>query len=390
MKYSLNDRSFMLQALRLAKLGQFSTSPNPKVGCVIVKDNEVVGQGFHLKAGDDHAEVMALKEAKTNAKGATVYVTLEPCAHFGRTPPCANALIKAGVERVVVACLDPNPKVSGMGVTLLRQAKIKCSVGLCERQALWVNRDFFHQFSHDKPYVKVKMAMSIDGKTALKNGNSKWITNEKSRQDVQLERARSDVILSTCTTVKADNARLNVRMSNLPRIYQQNFIDNGTQPLRVIIDRQAKLHKEDSIFSIQSHVWLVTRSENITPTRRANYAELAQLDFVKIIDLDKLNISDDESLNFVLQQLYQENYLNVWVEAGANLVGSLIDKDLVDELIVYIAPKILGNEARALCVMPNLEELSKAKSFHLEQSQILEDDLKINYIKTKIVNLFNS
>ncbi|MFD0966373.1 bifunctional diaminohydroxyphosphoribosylaminopyrimidine deaminase/5-amino-6-(5-phosphoribosylamino)uracil reductase RibD [Seminibacterium arietis] len=363
----------MQLALDLATKGQFTTTPNPSVGCVLVKNNEIVGQGFHFKAGEPHAEVMALNHAGENAKGAVAYVTLEPCSHFGRTPPCARSLIKAGITKVIVAMQDPNPQVAGRGLSMLQASGIESAVGLLEEKAEILNKGFLKRMRTGKPFVQLKLAMSIDGKTAMASGESKWITCQAAREDVQQERAKACAILSTAQTVLADNPLLNVRWEQLPHSVQQEYqIENLRQPIRIILDRQHQINSNHRLFTIASPIWLISdTTRNMT----------ALPEYCKHI---QINITTKSYLETLMIELGKRHINHLWVEGGATLAGSLIKEKLVDELIVYIAPKLLGNQAKGLCDLPYLNKLADAPLWTLKSIEQIEDDVKLIYrYKTK-------
>ena len=262
--FSEFDKAMMERAIALAKQGIFTTAPNPNVACVIVKDEQIIGEGFHLRAGEPHAEVHALRMAGSDAEGATAYVTLEPCSHHGKTPPCANALIDAGIARVVVAMIDPNPLVAGQGVDLLKAAGIEVAVGLLQVEAEALNTGFIKRMKTGLPYVQLKLAASIDGRTALANGQSKWITGSEARSDVQAFRAQASAILSTRATVAADDPALTVRFNQLPLKVQQSYQEADLrQPLRVILDSQGRIAKDANIFSSTGKVLLLTCNKNL-------------------------------------------------------------------------------------------------------------------------------
>ena len=253
----------MKRALKLAARGKFTTSPNPAVGCVIVRNGMIIGEGYHHKAGEPHAEIMAMRSAGASVAGATCYVTLEPCSHYGRTPPCAKALVKAGVKRVVIACGDPNPQVAGRGVKILKDAGIEVDVGLYENKALKLNRAFFKSIVKNIPYVTVKIGMSLDGKIALSDGRSKWITSDKSRKAVQKMRAESDAIITGAGTVLADNPMLNVRYDELPeKVFAKYDINRDKQPLRVVLDSHLRINPDNFAMFSQGKILLVRPSLN--------------------------------------------------------------------------------------------------------------------------------
>lgn len=366
--FSAADHSFMAQALRLAALGRYTTSPNPNVGAVLVKHGQLVGCGYHQQAGGPHAEVFALREAGSQAKDATCYVTLEPCSHHGRTPPCAEALIAAGVGRVVIAMQDPNPQVAGRGVALLRAAGIVVDVGLMADEARAINPGFLSRMERQRPYVQLKLAASLDGRTALANGDSKWLTADAARADVQRYRAQSCAILSTATTVIADNARLNLRPEQLQQTIAR--LDNGElrQPKRVILDRNGALDHKLAIFTDGGEVLLcVSKLENTRPL--PNIARQIHC---------PLNAQAQFDLPLLLAHLAQREQINtLWVEAGATLAGALLQLKLVDELIVYLAPKLLGNTAQPLAVLPQFSALSQVPELSWTDVRMIGPDLRL-------------
>lgn len=373
--FSKSDHQFMQRALELAHLGRFTTPPNPNVGCVIVKDGEVVGEGYHRQAGGPHAEVFALRQAADTAKGATAYVTLEPCSHFGRTPPCADALIAAGLKRVVVAMLDPNPKVAGSGVERLRAAGIQVDVGLLDTQAEALNPGFLHKMRTKLPYVQLKLACSTDGKVALANGESQWLTGTAAREDVQLWRAQSCAILSTAETVKVDKALLNVRSAAVTPL------ENGVirQPLRVILDRRCRLTGFEPIFQqggelLLCHAGPADEWPELTPTAAAKVSRLRLgLDAVGQLDLTEL-----------LHTLANSQINVLWVEAGSTLATSLWRQHLIDELVLYQAPMLLGADAKPILQAGGLTELSQAPRWQWQDIRQIGDDLRLKALmKTK-------
>ncbi|WP_333614639.1 bifunctional diaminohydroxyphosphoribosylaminopyrimidine deaminase/5-amino-6-(5-phosphoribosylamino)uracil reductase RibD [Psychrobacter sp.] len=338
------DRYFMMLAIEQAKHGLYTTRPNPSVGCVIVQADKMVGQGFHPKAGQPHAEVFALKEAGTRAIGATAYDTLEPCSHTGRTPPCALGLIKAGVKRVVIAGLDPNPQVAGRGVKLLEQAGIAVTVGVLTAQAEALNKGFLKAMRSQMPYVRLKIATSLDGRTAMASGESKWITGTAAREDVQKLRAQSGAIITGSETIIVDNPQLNVRSSQLGINPEQ-----VPSPKIVILDRRGRLkHDLQSDYQLcQSPKTLYWR---------------------------------EESLIELLKNLVSEHHCyDVLVEAGASVAGSFLQQQLVDELIVYQAPCLLGSEARPMVAINPLS-LAQQLRFDIHGHEQLGTDLKLTLL----------
>ena len=370
-QFSPQDVAFMQLALDLAKQGEFTTTPNPSVGCVLVKDGKVVGKGFHAKAGEPHAEVMALREAGEKARGATAYVTLEPCSHFGRTPPCAKGLVEAGVSKVIAAMCDPNPQVAGKGLQILTDAGIESAVGLLEENAEQLNKGFLKRMRTGKPFVQLKLAMSIDGKTAMASGESKWITGAQARADVQQYRAKASAILSTSQTVSADDPSLNVRWEELPPDVKADYPQEKLrQPVRVILDSSHKVRSDFKVFLTESPVWLVGEED------------YSLTDFPHFTDYLKLDRNQGETrLQALMLALGKRQINTLWVEAGATLAGALIAENLVDELIIYMAPKLLGDQARDLCHLPNLTQLADAPLWQLQSCEAVGDDLKLIYIR---------
>ncbi|MCK3657543.1 bifunctional diaminohydroxyphosphoribosylaminopyrimidine deaminase/5-amino-6-(5-phosphoribosylamino)uracil reductase [Pasteurellaceae bacterium Pebbles2] len=371
-EFSAQDEYFMQRAIDLANLGRFTTTPNPSVGCVLVKNGQIVGEGFHFKAGEPHAEVMAMRQAGEQARGATAYVTLEPCSHYGRTPPCAKGLIDAGVAKVIAAMEDPNPQVAGRGLRMLQDAGIESAVGLLQEKAEQLNKGFLHRMRTGKPFVQLKLAMSLDGRTAMANGESKWITGELSRADVQQERAKASAILSTSATVLADDPRLNVRWEQfLPAVQQEYARENVRQPVRVILDFHHQVQPFHQLFQIDAPVWLV--SDQLRDLS-------AYPDFCEQIIL-KTSSKSTAVLPELMQMLGERQINSLWVEAGATLAGALIEQNCVNELILYIAPKLLGDQARALCKLPQLTQLAQAPQWQLQSVEICGEDLKTIYAR---------
>lgn len=338
------DQIWMKSAIALAEKGQYSTRPNPNVGCVIVKNNQIVGEGFHPRAGQSHAEVFALREAGENARGATAYVTLEPCAHYGRTPPCAKGLVEAGIAKVVVACSDPNPLVSGKGIDILRQAGVEVEVGICEQQAQQLNKGFLKAMSVGMPYVRLKVASSLDGRTAMRSGESKWITGAEARLDVQHWRAISGAVITGIDTVLADDCQLNVR-----QLTDAN-VEQIVQPKRVILDRRGRLPLDAKILNIPETVMVMG------PFR----PELAVLGVIQL---------DIQSLTDLLKTLKDFQIYDVLIEAGSTLSTAFLQENLVDEMISYIAPTFLGQSARA---MFSAEFISMAEQLRFELTELTQ------------------
>jgi len=331
----IEDQRWMQHALMLAKRGLYTTRPNPAVGCVLVKDGQIIGEGFHPKAGEPHAEVFALRQAGEAARGATAYVTLEPCSHFGRTPPCANGLIAAQVSRVVMATLDANPQVAGQGLAKLEAVGIETRVGVCQAEAQAINAGFLQTMSGGRPFVRLKVAASLDGRTAMSSGESKWITGSDARLDVQHFRAMSGAIITGIGTVLADDPLLNVR-----KVADGTPIEMIPQPLRVVLDRKGQIPANAQLLNDPKSVLLVS-SDSDNP-----FAHVSA-------DVEKWQFA---SLASLLDDLKTKKQIHdVLVEAGATLSGAFIAAGLVDELIVYLAPTLLGSLARPMFDLPFLQ-----------------------------------
>ena len=353
-----DDVRHMAHALVLAKRGLHTTDPNPRVGCVLVKDGKVVAEGWHERAGEAHAEVHALQRAGAAAHGATVYVSLEPCCHHGRTPPCSEALIQAGVARVVAAMPDPNPRVAGQGFAALEQAGIRVDRGLLQAEAERLNPGFISRMTRARPYVRVKLAASLDGRTALANGVSKWITGEQARADVQRLRARSSAILTGIGTVMADDPSLTVR-----------DFDIGRQPLRVVVDGRLQMRPTARMLGLAGKTLVVT-SAAVGVSAEALRAAGAE-----ILSLPGEQGSVD--LNAMLRQLAQREVNEILVEAGATLCGALLTSGLVDELVVYLAPHLLGDRARALFNFSGLADMNERIEIDIQDMRAVGKDWRI-------------
>jgi len=361
--FSAQDARFMAQALRLAERGILSVRPNPAVGCVIVKDARVVGEGWHIRAGEPHAEVYALAAAGKQARDATAYVTLEPCSHHGRTPPCCDALIAAGVSRVVVAMQDPNPQVSGRGLARLRNAGIDVSVGLMAESARALNPGFLSRIERDRPFVRVKVAASLDGRTALANGQSKWITGEAARADVQRLRARSGAILTGVDTVLIDDPLLTVRLPEFELF----------QPLRVVADSRLRAPIDAQLFNTGGKVLVVTCQTSIDSEQHANQIALLQAKGVDLVGVPCVDGRLDlAALLFVLAKDYHVN--DLMVEAGATLTGAFVQQRFADELWWYGAACVMGNEARSALTLPRINDMNDVHHLTLiDQRQVGQD-----------------
>ena len=355
------DQPYMAQALRLAERGLYSTSPNPRVGCVIVRDGVLVGEGWHQRAGEAHAEVNALQQAGTAARGATAYVTLEPCSHHGRTPPCTEALLAAGIRRVVAAMADPNPLVAGRGLAQLQAAGVAVDVGLMADEAHELNIGFVSRMTRKRPWVRLKAAASLDGKTALQNGESQWITGPQARQDGHCWRARACAILSGIGTVRKDDPQLNVRGVDTPR-----------QPLKVIVDSRLELSPAARLLEA-GDVLLVSAGQAVAEV--AERAAALRERGAEILDLPDGKGRVD--LHALLHELAQRGLNEVHVEAGSRLNGALLAAGLVDEVLLYLAPCLLGDTARGLFALPALESLAGKHQLAIRAAERLGDDLRV-------------
>ena len=359
-----DDYEFMSLALKLAEQGLNTTTPNPRVGCVLVKDGKIIGQGAHLKAGEPHAEIMALRDAEQKSpdkiKGATAYVTLEPCSHFGRTPPCANALVDAGIARVVAAMQDPNPKVAGNGLKILAAAGITVEHGLMEAQARELNVGFVTRMLQNRPYVRVKIAASLDGRTALANGESKWITGDPARQDVQQWRARSCAILTGVGTLLADNPQMNVRIPTPP-------FASARQPLKVIVDSQLRTPADANILK-DGQVLIAYCQGNDTKEAALSAAGA---------ELLHINSTDQVCLKALLNALAERGINELMVEAGQTINGSLLAANLVDELVLYYAPMILGTDARGMLAIPALQSMQNRINLQIIDTRQIGQDIRL-------------
>jgi diaminohydroxyphosphoribosylaminopyrimidine deaminase/5-amino-6-(5-phosphoribosylamino)uracil reductase len=357
MMFSAVDHGMMARALQLAERGLWTTSPNPRVGCVLVRDGEVVGEGWHERAGEAHAEVNALRQAGDKARGATAYVTLEPCSHYGRTPPCAEALITAGVARVVAAMADPNPLVAGKGMVLLQSAGITAVVGLMEAEAKELNIGFVSRMTRGRPWVRLKAAASLDGKTALNNGVSQWITGPEARQDGHRWRARACAILTGIGTVRDDDPQLTVR-----------GLDVARQPLRVIVDSKLEISPQAKI--LQGGSVLVVGaldSPEKTAVLRCTGVE------VKILP----NAAGKVELKDLLEELGRQGVNELHVEAGFKLNGSLMREGLVDEVLLYLAPCLVGDNANGLFNLPELSSLDGKQGLQIRDVRQVGADIRV-------------
>ena len=350
----------MARALRLAEAGRYTTHPNPRVGCVLWRDGEIVGEGAHLRAGEPHAEVFALRQAGERARGATAFVTLEPCNHHGRTPPCSEALVAAGVSRVVAAMEDPNPLVAGKGLERLRAAGIAVESGLLQADAERLNRGFVSRMRRQRPLVILKLAASLDGRTAMASGESQWITGEPARQDVHRRRAEAGAVLTTSATVLVDDPSLTVRLP-------PPETGSWRQPDRIVLDSRA-------IVSLAAKVWN-------DDARRIRVTQPAHAAAVLAEGVENLAIEADGngpiSLAGLMPALAQQGINELLVECGPRLAGALLKAGLVDELLLYLAPAMLGHEGRALAMLPGLSQLDQKIALRYTDVRQVGRDLRL-------------
>lgn len=364
----MQDEIWMARALELARRGRFTTTPNPNVGCVIVRDGEVVGEGYHFRAGEPHAEVHALRMAGEKARNATAYVTLEPCSHHGRTPPCCDALIAAGISRVVVAMQDPNPEVAGRGLYRLKRANIDVSHGLMMQEAEALNRGFLKRMRTGFPWVQLKMGASLDGRTAMASGESQWITSPEARRDVQRLRAQSSAILTTSATVLADDPAMTVRWNELGTDKERYAEQDLRQPVRVVIDRHNRVTPDRRLISQPGQTWLARQ-------------QIDTLSWPENVEQFTVPLHNEQLDLVSLMMLLGRRQINsVWVEAGAKLAGALLTAGVVDELIVYLAPKLLGDKASGLCHLPEIAQLADAPVFTFSDIRQVGPDLRLTLI----------
>jgi len=361
-QFSPFDEAAMRRALELAARGLYSTYPNPRVGAVLARDDEIVGEGWHETPGQAHAEPNAIRNAGERARGATAYVTLEPCSHHGRTPPCVDALLAAGVRRVVYAIGDPDPRVNGRGARLLADAGVAVESGLMAREAEALNAGFLMRLRKGRPFVRLKSAASLDGRTALANGASKWITSEEARADVQHWRAQSGAILTSAATVLADDPRLDVR------------IEAPQQPLRVVLDRRRQLRKGAKILRPPGEVLLFAAAGK-RPAKPGRKTIAERLGAARI---ERVRVARGHlDLGRVLQRLGELQINDVLVEAGPRLSGALLSAGLVDEWILYLAPKLLGPQAKPLAAIARLTKMAAAPQFELLDSATVGTDMRL-------------
>jgi diaminohydroxyphosphoribosylaminopyrimidine deaminase/5-amino-6-(5-phosphoribosylamino)uracil reductase len=355
----------MRRALELAALGKRTTQPNPRVGCVITRGDTIVGEGWHQRAGEPHAEVFALREAGDSARGGTAFVTLEPCNHHGRTPPCTDALIAAGVSRVIYACGDPNPRVDGSGAARLRAAGIDTATGLLAAEGEELNLGFFKRMRTGRPWLRLKLAASLDGRTALASGESRWITSPESRADVHRFRAESAAILSTSATVLADDPELTARTDVAP----------SRQPLRIVLDRHLRVPSAARLFAAPGEVVRLTAAAEARATTgaagRSHTTAGARIEAIAADADGRLN------LEAALAWMGGAGLNEVWTEAGPTLAGSLLQRKLVDEVVLYLAPKLLGPDARPLAMLAEPLRLADVDAWRIDDLRQIGPDIRI-------------
>jgi diaminohydroxyphosphoribosylaminopyrimidine deaminase/5-amino-6-(5-phosphoribosylamino)uracil reductase len=371
MKFSPFDEVAMRRALELAARGLYSTQPNPRVGAVLARDEEVVGEGWHERAGEPHAEPIAVRAAGDRARGATAYVTLEPCCHHGRTPPCVDVLLAAGIRRVVYAVADPNPRVNGGGAKLLKDAGVIVQSGLLAADAEALNAGFMMRMRRGRPFIRLKTGASLDGRTALANGASRWITSDEARADVQHWRAQSGAVLTTADTVLADDPRLDVR------------IDAPRQPLRVVLDRRRRLRKTARILLPPGEVLMfsATRTRDAGAVAKRLAKAPASDEALAGARIERIRVKRTHlDLERVFARLAELEINDVLVESGPRFAGALFAAGLVDEWLLYIAPKLLGKDARPLVALPRVTKLADAPAFELCESVQVGPDLRLRLV----------
>lgn len=354
--FSASDHAHMAHALQLAARGLHTTSPNPRVGCVLVRDGQVVGEGWHERAGEPHAEVHTLRQAGEAARGATAYVTLEPCSHYGRTPPCAEALVKAGVARVIAAMQDPNPLVAGKGLSLLQSQGIAVASGLMSSEARELNVGFVSRMERNRPWVRAKVAASLDGRTALENGVSQWITSPAARRDGQQWRARACAILTGMGTVLADNPKLNVR-----------DFDIGRQPLRIVVDSKLRTPVDAAI--VDEGV-LIACADDTLPQ-----ADILRKAGVELLCLPNDNGSVD--LPALMSELAKRGTNEIHLEAGPTMTGEMLRLRLIDEFLLYLAPTLLGSSARGMFDIQALTAMDQRMNLEIVEVRNVGPDIRI-------------
>lgn len=359
--FTPQDQQYMARALQLARLGSYSTRPNPAVGCLLVNGVDVVGEGWHKQAGGPHAEVHALQMAGARAKGAIAYVTLEPCSHRGKTGPCADALINAGIAKVIAAVKDPNPQVAGRGLAKLSEAGIDVACGLLEAEAAEVNAGFFKRMQTGEPRLFAKIASSADGRTAMASGESKWITGEAARADVQRLRASACAIVTGIGTVLTDDPQLNVR--------EVQYLDQiPAQPVRVVLDRQLRFSADSALCQSPGRVVVLTTDAGLKNKDRLNGSSV-----------EVISLGAELAVPAVMEWLGTQGFNNVMLEAGATLNGAFLAANALDEVVVYQASHIMGSSARGMFDLPSVETMEQRVSFNMTDCRAVGDDLRLTF-----------
>ncbi len=358
--WSVSDRRYMSRAIKLARQGLCSTHPNPRVGCVLVCDDRIIGEAAHLQAGSGHAEIRALDNAG-NTQGATCYVSLEPCSHQGRTGPCADALIEAGISRVIAAMKDPNPAVSGQGLRRLQEAGIETSCGLLEDESRLLNPGFIKRMQTGRPFVRCKLGMSLDGRTAMASGESQWITSESARSDVQRLRAQSSAIITGIETVLADDPSLTVRDDSLSTL--------GRQPVRIVVDSKLRLPVDSKMLALDGETWVYATqfSESVADELSQHGVMVKQI----------VSSNKQVDLSAMLDDLGAQAINEALLEAGPTLCGAMLQQGLVDELVLYMAPMLMGADARGLVNLPLVETLNDSIKLDVQDIRRVGDDWRI-------------
>ncbi|CAL4323243.1 Riboflavin biosynthesis protein RibD [Buchnera aphidicola (Symydobius americanus)] len=361
------DIFYMKKAIKLSKKGEYTTDPNPNVGCVIVKKKKIVGIGWHEKYGTNHAEVNAINMAGKLAKNGTAYVSLEPCNHFGKTPPCCQAIVKSGIKRVVISSMDPNPKVSGKGVKFLKKSGILITTGILKKQSEYINRGFLKRMKTGLPWIQLKLAISIDGRTAMKNGESKWITSNHARKDVHKFRSKSSAIISTSNTILTDNPLLTAR-------YKIKNNDKIKQPIRIIVDSQNRVKPYHNLIKQTEKIWLI-RLKKDNETWPNHVQQILIPSYKKKINLIKL-----------FYMLGKKEINTIWIESGSIFFSKILNLGIADEIIFYIATKMLGDTGKPSFITNKITNLKNVPNFRLEKIKRIGPDIKIilkPYIKNQ-------
>jgi len=371
--FSAENVRYMQQAIDLAKKGLYSTKPNPAVGCVLVKNDQVVGQGWHKKAGQPHAERVALAEAGECAYGCSAYVTLEPCSHFGKTPPCADGLIEAGVTQVFVAMQDPNPLVAGEGIRKLLKAGVDVRVGLLESEAKKINLGFIKKMENQLPFVRLKMASSLDGRTAMQNGESHWITGEESRLEVHKMRAQCGALITGIGTVLADDPSMTVRLTD-EQLAEMNLTQENCHPIRVVLDPNLSMPLDAKMLSLPGRTILMTSRETADRT-----PEVVEEMHTAGIEMVAVSAEDDRlDIESILSYLAQEEQVNdVMVESGAIVAGAFVQSGMVDEIHCFIAPTLMGDAAKPMFALPGIDSMDQKMNLQIKSMTSFGDDIRL-------------